>query len=56
MGPGLFAFVLRVFLILSLLLSHWAFSGLLIKNGFVVVTEQESERHWQAEWTVTLQL
>lgn len=37
-------------------LSHWAFAGHLIKNGLFVVTEQESESHWQANWTVIVQL
>lgn len=39
-----------------LFLSSWAFTGLSIKNRFVVVTEQESERLRQAKQTVILQL
>lgn len=39
-----------------LFLSSWAFTGLSIKNRFIVVTEQESERLRQAKRTVILQL
>lgn len=39
-----------------LLLSCWAFTGHSIKNGFVVVAEQESESCWQAKQTMILQL
>lgn len=34
-----------------LFVSCWAFSGLSIENGSVVVTEEESERCWQAKCT-----
>lgn len=58
MGPGLF-FLCSQGIPYSqscLPLSCWVFSGLLIKNRLAMVTEQKSERHWQAKQVMILQL